>query len=274
MQKLMVGTLSILITGNCNLKCAHCLRGEAFNKEIDDKTIENTFANLDEIGLLIITGGEPFFSDKSLNKIEKIVTEIEKNNVRVNQIQLVTNGTIYNEKVEEVLKKLYSLAYNKEASVIIVSDDEYHDAEVKRLGFEDLRDENTEKLERLSCKLGVDFRLHTVDYILDMGRATKLDKTKKEHKISYYEAARNVSRNDLCLNELHVSLDGRVLPHGSLSHDLIDEYTILNINETNDLIGDLADYSDLNVDKLDGLAKIMSRLERPTREKLKNIFRW
>ena len=67
-DKTMVGILSILITENCNLKCRHGFRGENINVDITDETIENTFSKIDEVGLLVITGVEPFFSKKQFLK--------------------------------------------------------------------------------------------------------------------------------------------------------------------------------------------------------------
>ncbi len=85
-DRTMVGILSILITENCNLKCRHCFRGENTNVDINDETIENTFSKIDEIGLLLITGGEPFYSKKTVAKIKKIIDSIKKNNIIVHQI--------------------------------------------------------------------------------------------------------------------------------------------------------------------------------------------
>ena len=78
MDNFMVGRLALMITQNCNLKCAHCLRGEDADIDISDETIENTFSKTAEIGNLLLTGGEPLYSPTTLNKIRKVIDSIKK----------------------------------------------------------------------------------------------------------------------------------------------------------------------------------------------------
>lgn len=189
-DKTMVGILSILITENCNLKCRHCFRGENINVDITDETIENTFSKIDEVGLLVITGGEPFYSKKTVSKIKKIIESIKKNDVIVHQIQIVTNGTKYNDDIEQTLAELYNLATNKEKSALLISSDIYHEAEIERLGLHDMTNINTNKFIDFSNKNGIFFKHLKPKYIVSMGRAQNLQESKEQPIISWSRVAK------------------------------------------------------------------------------------
>ncbi len=59
-EKLKIDYLGIEVTRNCNLECAHCLRGNKENKNISGKILDNIFEGITEIGTLFLTGGSHF----------------------------------------------------------------------------------------------------------------------------------------------------------------------------------------------------------------------
>ncbi|MDC7290173.1 radical SAM protein [Blautia schinkii] len=103
--------LEIEITRDCNLMCPHCMRyepgepmdtyrGSVIKKEYIDKLFEQT----ERIEMLLLTGGEPLLHPEM---ITYIVDKIIENHVYVEQIQMITNGTIMSEEAVTALNKAY-----------------------------------------------------------------------------------------------------------------------------------------------------------------------
>ena len=278
MQKLTVGKLSILITENCNLKCAHCLRGDSINLNMDENTIKNLFSKVDEIGVLVITGGEPLYSIETIKIIETIIDAINKNKVVVHQIQVITNGTIYSDYSQEVLKKLFSIARNKEQSLIAVSSDKYHLNELTRLNLFDIWCENCEKIQYFAEKEKIMFYNHRPPKILKMGRARNF-KDAVDLKDAYDittmpdDIIFNSNRTDYSAWYLDVFPDGSILSQGNCSYDLIDQYIIMNINDSKELNAELANYSDFALSHIENnMLRFVAPKYIPTRNKIRNMY--
>ena len=98
---------------NCNLDCQYCfLKDRKGNKEqIDDTNvvlnilpiINHVYNNYNEIRVAITDGGEPFlFRDRIID----LLTEIDKIDIdRKVKITVVTNGTIYDEEILNILSE-------------------------------------------------------------------------------------------------------------------------------------------------------------------------
>lgn len=95
----------IEITRKCNLKCKHCLRGEAENTTITKEMIDNFFDNIDGILILNFTGGEPLLA---LDEIEYAIDKIIRDKINVGGLVVITNGTILDKRVADIFNK-----YNK-----------------------------------------------------------------------------------------------------------------------------------------------------------------
>lgn len=244
MEKIKVLYLSLLITENCNLKCRHCFRGENQNVDITDETIENTFSKVDEIGCLILTGGEPLFSLNTIDKIRKVISSIKKNNVIVHTIQLVTNGTIYSGEIEQVLSELYSLALNKNATYLYVSADDYHDDEIEKHGLKNIIDENIGHFKKLSKSLGINFKFKTSDIIVKIGRAKNLPESKEYIIENDYIIGSNFYDECCVATLMSVFADGLVTLNGSVPYNLLTQYAAFNINDIDNISLIMAKYSD------------------------------
>ena len=84
-----IDNLVIGCTNRCNMNCAHCLRGESQNIDIDFAHIDNLLENVAGIGNITFSGGEP-----SLNipAIEYTLEVCQKRNISVGSFYVVTNG--------------------------------------------------------------------------------------------------------------------------------------------------------------------------------------
>lgn len=276
MEKIKVLYLSLLITENCNLKCRHCFRGENQNVDITDETIENTFSKVDEIGCLILTGGEPLFSLNTIDKIRKVISSIKKNNVIVHTIQLVTNGTIYSGEIEQVLSELYSLALNKNATYLLVSADDYHDDEIEKHGLKNIRDENVERFKNLSKNLEIKFKFMVPEKIAGIGRAKNLIGASEFIIESNYNIAKNFNDELYCAEKMSVFADGLVTLNGQIPYDLLTQYVAFNINDVDNISLAMARYSDDAINRLfheGDIFEVYDALkERPSLYKLRCIF--
>lgn len=136
MDKIAVQNLGLIVTEKCNLNCAHCLRGKCSNKMMSDEVIEKSLNQFSVIGNLAICGGEPTFA---IHQMEKIFSYIIDNNIKVDQVTLVINGTRYSEDFLTVLEYIEEYVnYRKLAKALTtfsISWDKFHYAEVERLNI-------------------------------------------------------------------------------------------------------------------------------------------
>lgn len=136
MSKLCVQNLGMIIGEKCNLNCGHCLRGKCSNKVMSDDVISATLDQIDYIGNLAICGGEPTLA---LKQLESVLTYITEHKVLLDEVTLVINGTIYSEKLLELLDYIYeylTIFKNREKRVsFTISHDPYHLKEIERLNL-------------------------------------------------------------------------------------------------------------------------------------------
>lgn len=99
--KLTFDNLMIEVTRRCNMKCAHCLRGDAQNIDIDYRYIDDLLDQVEVIGFLEITGGEPTLN---LDAIKYILNGLCKRGIPLLGFSLFTNGLIYSEELIEIAK--------------------------------------------------------------------------------------------------------------------------------------------------------------------------
>ena len=131
MKKLEIETLSIEITRRCNMKCSHCMRGNARNTDIKPEYITNILRHTRKIGYLNLTGGEP---SMNVEAISFVLNKIKRRKIPVGSFHIVTNGsqTSMSDEFIEVCSKLYT--YQQEESyperldcMLEMSNDRYHD---------------------------------------------------------------------------------------------------------------------------------------------------
>lgn len=58
-KKLRCTDLVLEITRRCNMKCVHCLRGDAEDLEMPFQILDNVMSRIREVMTLTFTGGEP-----------------------------------------------------------------------------------------------------------------------------------------------------------------------------------------------------------------------
>lgn len=118
-----INDLALEITRKCNLKCEHCLRGNAQNKTMTEDIMHNLFQHVDHIGMLTIAGGEPSLAIDTLKKLHQHLVWYD---VTVDNIFLVTNGKRVSKQLLEIYARLYNYCSDKDISGFAISNDYYH----------------------------------------------------------------------------------------------------------------------------------------------------
>ena len=65
--RIAVENLAIELTRKCNLKCNHCMRGNAENKEMSNETLDRIFEEISTIGFKIFSVKLLFANNLNLN---------------------------------------------------------------------------------------------------------------------------------------------------------------------------------------------------------------
>ena len=132
MKKLEIERLSIEITRRCNMKCSHCMRGNARNTDINFEYITNVLRHTQSIDYLNLTGGEP---SMNVEAIKFVLNSLKRRKISVGSFYIVTNGskTSMSDEFIKVCSELY--AYQEKEShpeqlncMLEMSNDRFHDA--------------------------------------------------------------------------------------------------------------------------------------------------
>ena len=175
MNKVSIDTLAMIVTNKCNLDCAHCLRGCKNNNDMTTSVVDFTLNQVCSITNLSICGGEPTLA---LPIIEYIIKYVVDNKINVYEFTTTINGTIYSEEFLRLLDYIneyiiHHLKEDKAYANFAISLDNYHLAEIERLG---MLDEFTDNINKYSeSKYFIGFQgLNKKLKLFREGNATKL----------------------------------------------------------------------------------------------------
>lgn len=143
--------LGITTNDNCNLDCAHCLKGQKRNNHISNEIIETTLDQVNVIGGLTLLGGEPTLA---VPQIEKIISYIVDKNIPLANLSLTINGTIYSEELISLLDYISDYIKEKNSTALAISFDKYHKEEILNLGLKEQFEENVNKYMQTKHFLG------------------------------------------------------------------------------------------------------------------------
>lgn len=222
--------VAIEITRRCNMKCAHCLRGNAQNmdvtKEVIDKFFDG-FAGGAYVSTILLTGGEI-----SLNvpAVRYVLKAIKDRGITVGSFYMVTNGKNLRNLKALVRASLdwYLFCDDNEYSTLTMSRDMFHEPlpnlyEVKKtLGALSYfrNDKDTEGTSREK-------------YLLDEGRAKNIPEGCGIKKTPLYISAPTftVDGGEVQIDEgmVYLSCTGNVLPSCDMSYDHADAAATANV---------------------------------------------
>ena len=213
-----IDRLYLEVTRNCTLECEHCLRGNKEIKDMDIITLENSLKDIESINTILLTGGEPLLNIKLLKALPRI---IEKYNITVNNISIITNGTV--ESIEHI-KALKELCKSCNYFELILSSDLFHRLEWNRLKLRDTV-ENNFKIYQQFFSIRKDLEndsFHSVS-LLSSGRAKTLSEERlKELERKYYikynfftEREQNLIKRqgNRIYGKLYINVYGNITPY-------------------------------------------------------------
>lgn len=124
-----IDQLIIEITRKCNLSCPHCLRGDAQRIDIDINLFKQFIRlnDIDSIGTLTLTGGEPLLNPNAINRIAHVCYELK---IDIFGFFMATNGTVFPYSVMESLSMFKEMTDDEDMFTLAVSKDEFHDATI------------------------------------------------------------------------------------------------------------------------------------------------
>lgn len=132
-MKIKTGMLAFEVTRRCNETCLHCCKGKAesidITKEVIDKVLKSPNYKIKEMKYLAIAGGEPTLVPDIV--VYLIDTIIEEDISITSNINFITNGLIYSDKIINALEKLMKCLKTKENCkdtrlVFEISNDQFH----------------------------------------------------------------------------------------------------------------------------------------------------
>lgn len=127
-MKIAFNCLVVEITRKCQLQCAHCMRGDAQNINMDNAIITILLNKTSDIERLAFTGGEPTLN---IEGMDFFLDTMIKNDIHLTKLDIVTNGVLLSEQFIKLLKRYY-IWINKSNSPykkyiwLEISDDKYH----------------------------------------------------------------------------------------------------------------------------------------------------
>lgn len=101
MRKLIFDHVSVEVTRRCNLKCRHCLRGDAQEVDIDLHSIEALLEQTAKIYNLSFTGGEPTLNVPAMAYTLEALRQRE---IPLCSVTVTTNGTLKSQGLVETLR--------------------------------------------------------------------------------------------------------------------------------------------------------------------------
>jgi len=124
-EKCQLANLAIELTRRCNLRCEHCLRGDAQERDINAHTIDLLFKQISYVNSLTLTGGEPSLCP---DLIKQVVDSCYYYDVAVDNFYIATNGIThkdYSDFMAQVIRLWYYCSDN-EISSVHISNGLYH----------------------------------------------------------------------------------------------------------------------------------------------------
>ena len=110
MNPMTIDSLAIEVTRRCNMSCAHCMRGDVpttGNVDMELSVVKPLLDNLECIGTLTFTGGEPC-TPQGIRAMQEILGYIKDRGIPVYNFYVVTNGKALNREFLYTMLELYA----------------------------------------------------------------------------------------------------------------------------------------------------------------------
>jgi hypothetical protein len=208
-----INSLTIEVTRRCNMRCAHCLRGNAQKRDIELSYIDMLMERVEGIGSLTFTGGEPSMNTEA---IRYALAAAQRNGVSVDSFYIVTNGKAIPLDFVTATMEWYAYCWEKEMCGVALSDDIYHEEQLGGFEMADIK-----LLDALKY-----YGKHHINGLLSQGRAKKLG---ADRRPSIYDPVIEGCVVSECT--LHLNVLGQIVNGCDWSYAEQHRHVICNVNE-------------------------------------------
>lgn len=111
MAKLHCLNLMIEITRRCNMRCNHCLRGDAEDLDMSQNLVQDLFAGVKSVDVLTFCGGEPTLA---VPQMRWALDECRKNGIDVREVYIVTNGLVVSDEFVQACRDWHSYCIERQ----------------------------------------------------------------------------------------------------------------------------------------------------------------
>ena len=226
--------LVIEVTRRCNMNCAHCIRGDAENMDINPEYLEFLTSCVNPMSVTF-TGGEPSLNIEAIKQYFRRMKEKEHG---IYNFYVVTNGKENQEELALTLLRAYPDMEEPEYCGLALSIDQFHETPSPKdySIFEGLsffnKNDKTHNLNKVDDR-----------WVICTGRASNNGIGCRSPKSIvkdfdewiedwYYQGDDIVVEVEM----LYVSANGNILNDCDLSYDDIDNYPICHIYELQEML--------------------------------------
>ena len=124
-----INELFINFTRDCNLNCSYCFEKYKYKNYMSNDVIDCLIKFIEdnkEMKYFELFGGEPYLALKQINRFVDGLETIYQKTKREFHIAVITNGTIYNDEIKKLVKKIQK-HFNFYYIVSLDGDKETHD---------------------------------------------------------------------------------------------------------------------------------------------------
>lgn len=235
MNKIYWDNFGIEVTRKCNMSCAHCMRGDAQNKDINLDWVDEVLRNTAFIGKIHFTGGEPTLNWKAIKETLKIA---KKYNIPILYFDVVTNGKNISDEFVKTAIEWYNYCknYNKRQDIpiqVLLTIDDFHSF---------ISNEDINKLKKIPCfdtritdfKNKINFSsIYNTDKVLNLGRAKKLQGYEKVYSSSLHFPYKiyKYNNNFYLMQHFLLTCNGNIVDNSDYEYN--DEKEIIFCNYKN-----------------------------------------
>lgn len=125
MRNIELDSLVIEVTRQCNMHCAHCLRGDSQNVNITNEIIAMALKDVTYISHITFSGGEPGLN---VSAIRRVLKYCRQHNIHVGDFFIVTNGKVVTDEFLHAVLDWYLYIEDDydDVTAVMVSEDQWH----------------------------------------------------------------------------------------------------------------------------------------------------
>lgn len=224
-MKLELYNLIFEVTRRCNLRCEHCLRGDAQNLDLNTNIVDLVLDHVQSISILTLSGGEPTLN---MPVVRYIFDEIRRRKIPLDSFFVVTNGIENQMELAQLLLEVIPYCNEPDMCGVAASMDIFHDnvRYVKKSPIHYLSFYRTNK------EMGDYYGMKS---IIRRGRATSEEFSAGrivDPRIDFYEDMQLNRDGSLYFNsDFYVSAAGEICADCDMSYDMMKDYLVTMVED-------------------------------------------